>query len=268
MKNMFYCSTGCLISRKNNRNWRLLKEWHKDIAVDAFEFMMLDSFYGHEEEISDELLFDGMQFSVFHLNKEIGTFISDGFSEKAINLLSKDLTFASSLKSKRAVLHLWGGITSDSRFERNLEACPAILNSALSAGIEILIENVPCTTSDPLTRWEQIKENFPDFKYLFDTRFGGHHCHLDQFHASEWINKGLVSHLHISDFSGPPMNFAAMRPILHPGEGIIDFKSFFSSIKNIYCGTVTLESPVVREDGSADLKKLNNTLDFIKSSLY
>ena len=267
MQNKIYCSTGCLISRKNNRNWRLLKDWHTKISADAFEFMMLDSYYGQEKEIVNELLSCGMSFPVLHLNKEIGTLISDGYYEDALYMLSKDLAFASSLGSERAVLHLWGGVTSDSRFERNLEACSAVLEAAHDSGIEILIENVPCSASDPLTRWAMISEKFPNQKFIFDTRFGGLHDQLSKFASSEMVDNGSVLHLHISDYTGPVMSFAALRPILHPHEGIIDFESFFSSIKMRYHGTLTLEAPVVREDGSSDLDKLNNTLDFIKMSL-
>ena len=267
MQNKIYCSTGCLISRKNNRNWRLLKDWHSKIASDAFEFMMLDSYCGQEKNISDELISCGMSFPVFHLNKEIGTLISDGFSKEAIKLLSKDLTFALSLGSERAVLHLWGGVTSDSKFERNLETCSAVLDAANDAGIEILIENVPCSSSDPLTRWTMLNEKFPELKFIFDTRFGGLHDQLKQFEDSDMLDNGSVMHMHISDYTGPVMSFTALRPILHPHEGIIDFESFFSSIKMRYHGTVTLEAPVVLKDGTADLEKLNNTLDFIKMSL-
>ena len=51
--------------------------------------------------------------------------------------------------------------------------------------------------------------------------------------------------------------------ILHPGEGMIDFPAFAAILdRAAYSGTITLESPVIRE-GGADAEKLHRTLLYL-----
>jgi hypothetical protein len=57
------------------------------------------------------------------------------------------------------------------------------------------------------------------------------------------------------------------RPILHPGEGKIDFHALFASMPPYNGNTVTLESPVMLSDGTHDLDKLNRSLSFIRQEM-
>ena len=68
--------------------------------------------------------------------------------------------------------------------------------------------------------------------------------------------------MHISDFNGIRGGYY-IRPILHPGEGVTDFERFFELFRN-YNDTITLESPVMSEDG-LDIEKLNKSLEYLKN---
>ena len=54
------------------------------------------------------------------------------------------------------------------------------------------------------------------------------------------------------------------RPIVHPGEGKIDFDRLFAAMPPYDGETVTLESPVMLPDGTHDLEKLNRSLSFLR----
>ncbi|MCR5262685.1 MAG: sugar phosphate isomerase/epimerase [Clostridiales bacterium] len=268
MRHNIYCSTGCLLSMANKRDWRLLEGWHEKIRCDGFEFLFLDTFEGHFGEIADDLRRIGLKIPVVHLDKDIGTLLSDGEESRALEMLRAECELASRLGSSLAVLHLWGGYTSDRRFyNRNVKACGRITDIADDFGMTIAVENVPCSAEDPLTHWKTLMEDFPKLRFIFDTRFAALHGQIYDFASSDGISDGRVVHMHISDFTGPRMSFRALRPVLHPGEGIIDFERYFSLINGRYAGSVTLESPVVAADGSVDIGRLNRSLDYLRDRL-
>ena len=268
MRHKIYCSTGCLLSRANNRDWRLLEGWHEKIRCDGFEFLFLDTFEGHYAEIADNFKRIGIKIPAVHLDKDIGTLLSDGEEERALDMLKRECELSSELGASLAVLHLWGGITSDSRFyDRNIKACRRIADITGGFGITTAIENVPCSAEDPLSHWKTVNEAEPRLKFIFDTRFAALHGQLYDSAASGLAGMGDVVHMHISDFTGPRMSFRALRPILHPGEGIIDFPRFFSLLGGRYGGSVTLESPVIDSEGGVDLGKLNETLEYIRNNI-
>ena len=74
-------------------------------------------------------------------------------------------------------------------------------------------------------------------------------------------------HMHVSDFTGVQHDFHCLRPIPMPGEGSIDFDSFFAAVKPIYSGTVTLESPSLDEHGHVDPERLSAAIEYIRQRL-
>lgn len=280
MNNKICCSTGCIIEKSNGYDWRLILKYADQIDADAFELMMLRAFYGHEREISDSLCRAGIEFPILHTDKDVGTLISRGGNgdlDEAVRLFSANCDFAAMLGAKLLVLHLWGGLDSDKHFERNTAAFPILLEAAEKRSLTIAVENVPCAsaadpsfdpkTANPLSHWDALEKLYPEARFIFDTRFGAFHRQLDEFCGSKRIESGKVVHMHVSDFSGPPLDFSTLRPILHPHEGIIDFEKFFASVVGRYDGTVTLESPVLASSGFVDIGKLNGTLGFLRDSL-
>lgn len=275
MKNKLYCSTGTIISRHNKYDYTLmntvLSPIVKDLGLDGCEFMMLTAFYDKTDEIVEYMKTTDMVFPILHAEKEIGVLISEATDEtdkEALRLFDVNCAFAEKLGAQRTVLHLWGGVVSDSRFEHNLTLVPKLCSIAENHGIELNIENIPCAAEDPISHWEAIHSADSRARFIYDTRFGEFHRQNPSIPKHPLFESGLVTHMHISDFIGNPKEFQRLRPILHPGEGQIDFAAIFAAIKEAgYTGSVTLESPVVHEDGSLDTDKLRNTLSFLKNSL-
>lgn len=262
-----YCSTGAFVGRINNRNHLLIPEAAEKLDCDGFEFMVCNSWYENFDKICREVA--GINFPVIHLDKDIGEFLSrntDSDREAAFAEFRENLRVAKLLRCKKAVLHLWGGLPSDGHMESNLNAYPELKRISEEYGIQLLIENVPCNTYDPLSHWRELIKIDPDVKFIVDTRFLAFHGQFEEFYKGEFINR--TEHVHISDWSAGLMEWTALRPIPHPGGGKIDFDRFFDYLKRSgHEGSITLESPSMLEVG-LDSDSLQKDLNYIKSKIF
>ena len=75
------CSTGALIGRPNNRDYRILRDVCHKLNCDGFEFMMYSTWYGLEGDILKFLLELNINIPVIHCEKHIGEYISKGSKE-------------------------------------------------------------------------------------------------------------------------------------------------------------------------------------------
>lgn len=270
IKNRFYASTGTLVGRENNFDYCVIIENAKKIRADGFELMILRPWYGRLDEIAKALADAGVYTPVIHFDKEIGVMLAEGdpkTSEKALELFAENVRMAKMTGAKKSVFHLWGGQKSDGAVDGAIELLPQMKEMCEAAGTELLIENIPCVYNDPLSIWEKIYSRIPDMGFVFDTRFGKFHDqYMDIFASPTWQN---VKHMHASSFLGAKNEWGLIRPILQPGEGKVDFDHLISNMPH-YEGSVTLESPVIAEDGSVDIATLNRSLDFLreKFALY
>lgn len=274
-KYRLYCSTGTIISKYNGFDYTLmntvLTPIVRELSLDGCEFMMLTVFYEKFDEIVSYMEKVGMTFPVLHSDKEIGVLLGTGKEEddrEALRRFAANCAFARRLSADRIVIHLWGGLVSDKNSTHNISMIPAICDIAEKHGVTPLIENIPCAAADPISHWEEINALDSRARFIYDTRFGEFHRQNPDIPRHPFFKSGLVEHMHISDFLGEKGDFTRLRPILHPGEGQIDFHRIFSDIEeNGYRGSITLESPVVFEDGSLDTDKLRRTLSFIKENV-
>ena len=274
-KYRLYCSTGTIISKYNGFDYTLmntvLSPIVKELSLDGCEFMMLTVFYEKFDEIVRYMEKVGMTFPILHSDKEIGVLLGNCTEEddrEALRRFDKNCAFAKRLSAEKTVIHLWGGIISDKNAQHNISLVPDLCDIAEKHGITPLFENIPCAAADPITHWEEINSLDSRARFIYDTRFGEFHRQTPDIPRHPLFKEGLVEHMHISDFLGEKGDFTRLRPILHPGEGQIDFNSIFSDIEaDGYCGSITLESPVVFEDGSLDTDKLRRTLSFIKDNI-
>ena len=264
--NRLYASTGTFIGRANGYDYRLIAETAPLVACDGFELMMLPAWYGRLDDAARVLKSARVYTPVMHFDKEIGNLLSAGGAEEAKRLFKINCAFANSVGARRGVLHLWGGLPSDSNIDVNFSVLPYVYGVSEEYGIEIMIENIPCRMSTPLTRLREIKAAFPKATFVFDTRFAKFCGEIGTFESARDMWDGTVSHIHISDYNGGGASRGLIRPILHPGEGVIDFERFFRDLP-AFSGTVTLESPVLSEEGAIDVKKLNLTLSYLKKKL-
>lgn len=267
-----YCSTGTIIGRLCGFDHRyicsLLPDVVRETDIDGIELMMVPAFYDKLDIIKNDLEKTGLEFPVIHAEKNIGVLFSQGEKEdieEGMRLFEINCKTGRDIGSGRLVLHLWGGPLSDSNIERHVALCPRLFEIADKYGIEILFENIPCTTHFPLDDLRAVYDADKRMKVIFDTRFGELHHQFDALFSSDWLWSGPLTHIHISDLRpGADMDFSRLRPILHPREGLIDFPDFFAKIKaHGYSGTVTLESPVLFESG-IDCAKLIDTLVYVR----
>ncbi len=257
-----------MVGKINNNDYTLIKKHFPSLIKKGLicggEFMFSNSFYDKIDIVLQEILKYDIPFDIMHFDKEIGILLSECNKDKskvAMELLEINCRFAQSLGAKKGVFHLWGGQKSDRNIEYNISYLEQIIGIFKKYEIELLIENIPCTTNSGLSVWRMLYKFLPDIGFIFDTRFGAFH---DEIYATLeepiWEH---IKHIHISDYSSHPRDFSKIRPILHPSEGVIDFDFLFSKLKELkYSGSFTLESPVFGMDGP-NIKKLENTLLYL-----
>ncbi len=268
MKNEVYCSTGTIIGRKTNYDHTLiasvLPSVCKNAGADGIEHVFIPAYYDDIDGARRSVEKSGLRCAVLHAEKNIGALLSNNNADdtaEAFRLWRINCEEAKRLGADRVVFHLWGMPASDKNFPCNLAAMPRLLELADAFSLEVMIENIPSLASDPVSRWREL-EAF-DCRFTYDVRFGQLHGQNSEISSSDYIKSGRIPHIHISDFGGDTLDFSAIRPILHPGEGKVDFPQLFSSLKKCgYSGSFTLESPVMYDTG-LDSEKLERTLSWL-----
>ncbi len=271
-RNEMYCSTGTVIGRVTGFDHSVIERELPRVCeltgADGIEHVITPAFYDGDTEKLDIIRRSGLRCAVVHADKDIGLLLSRGGEENAresMRLWRKNLEYTRALDCRRVVLHLWGGTESDLNFAYNASFADEIMSDAAGYGIDVMIENIPCVSLDPLSRWHELEGCGCGF--IFDVRFGQLHGQIGKIIDSDYMKSGRISHIHISDFGGGFRQFSAIRPILHPNEGTVDFPALFSGLKNVgYGGTFTLESPVMSEDG-LDIDKLCRTLSWLREQI-
>ncbi len=280
MKRHIYVSTGTMVGRVNGYNYaRALTEigrFMEDGLCSGLELMMLTHYYENASALTEAVLSSGVPSPVIHCEKEIGTMLSDSAGyraageteasqklyEDAAKLFKKNCEIGETVGARRMVLHLWGGWKSDSNVEYNIERIENLSAIADEYGIRLLAENVPSNTADPRTNWHKLLPHLLNGGFIFDTRFGKLHEQIEEILSDTALN-ARIEHIHISDFAGTYRDFAALRPILHPGEGSVDFARVAALLDAFgYSGTITLESPVM-EGEEINAPKLRKTLTYL-----
>lgn len=282
-----YPSTGTMVGMRNGYDYRrALREFvrfRENDLCDGIELMMLEFYYDKLDEVAravnDSHLVDPT--SVIHCEKEVGTMLSDAavlatsdrgdeadvLYRRAYELYLENCRMAMLTDLHRMVLHLWGGRASDGHIEYNAEKLPILAKTAAEHGVRLLIENVPSNHDDPHTNWLRLLPLPENTAFIFDTRFGKLHEQIPDILTDDRIAPH-IEHIHISDFAGTYRDFAKLRPVLHPGEGSVDFAEVAHLLNAMdYSGTVTLESPVMLDNGGYDIPKLEQTLRYLNTIL-
>lgn len=247
---------------------------------DGIELMMLQYYYWKADDVAAELAASGVPAVTIHCEKEVGTLFSksakaehDGdayeagrLKREAFSYFRLNCAMGEKVKVSRMVLHLWGGRESDWRVGGNISFMPELNDIAAEYGLRLLVENVPSSSHSPRCNWHRLLPFLGQAGLIFDTRFGKLHEEIRETLTDSEITP-LIEHIHISDFAGTYRDFAALRPILQPGEGSIDFAEVADLLDAMnYNGTVTLESPVMTEDG-LNVPALEKTLKFLRGRI-
>lgn len=271
--NNILCSTGAITGRANGYDYRLLKTLSKQLSCDGFELMMDSIWYDDIEALKKNLQEMDLYIPVVHCEKAIGEMISKGGKselEQAFRTFEIDCDVAKTIGAGKVVLHLWGGRASDSHFQNNIKAYPDLSKKALEYGLELLIENVVCNVENPMKHLCELREIYPNIRFVFDTKMASFHDQLDLLYEAEyeWLWKeGYIGHYHINDYAGGYMDWCNLRT-LPVGKGKVAFDKFFDFAKRIgYTGDFTAEGNGVREDGTVDVDMLNGQFEKIREYL-
>ena len=268
------CSTGALIGRPNNRDYRLLKELSGKLSCDGFEFMMYSTWYPEKERLVDALLSYGLFIPVIHCDKLLGESFALGEASEeynnAVSLFETNCIIGKALGAKKAVLHLWNGLISDKHIENNMKAYSVLAQIAKNYSLTLLIENVVCSGKDPFFHWTSLKEMYPDISFIFDTKMAAFHGQLDLLYSEEysWLTEEKhILHYHVNDYGGGYKDWKNLRT-LPIGQGSIDFERFFRFVNSKgYNDTFTVESTAFDETGKVDTEMLNRQFDLLRASL-
>lgn len=264
------CSTGALLGKSNNIDYRLLADLSKQLICDGYEFMMYTPWYEETTSLINTLLSANLHIPVMHCEKHIGEAISKGEFDEAYRRFRINCSIAGEIGSEKIVVHLWDGITSDAHFQNNINAYARLKDIAAKYNVEPLIENVVCNRENPMKHWCELRDNYPDIRFVFDTKMAAFHEQLNWLYMEEynwlWQNKH-ISHFHVNDYAGGYMEWKRLRA-LPIGQGHIDFKGFFAFIEEIeYHDTFTVEAPALNSDGIVDIGMLNAQFQYIRRAV-
>lgn len=261
--NKILCSTGAITGKTNGYDYRLLQPMAQKLSCDGYELMMDSLWYEDIGALKGYLAEADLYIPILHCKKEIGELISKGSKadlEEAYRIFEIDCEIARVVDAKRLVLHLWSGQTSDSNFQSNIKAYPYLNEKAQEYGLELLTENVVCNVENPLKHLCELRELYPDIRFVFDTKMAAFHDQLELLYEPEyeWLWKdGYIRHYHTNDYAGGYMDWGNLRT-LTIGKGKLDFDKFFDFVKGTgYTGDFTTEGNAVRNDGTVDVDLLN-----------
>ncbi len=264
------CSTGALIGRPNNRDYRLLKDLSCQLSCDGFEFMMYDTWYDEADKLTEFLKSLNLITPVMHCEKHIGEALSQGKFNEAYEKFICNLHIAREIGASSLVIHLWDGLTSDAAFANNLKAYARLRQMADAFGIRLLVENVVCNHEDPMKHWCELYKMYPDISFVFDTKMAAFHNEMDLLYSENyaWLWKEKhICHYHVNDYAGGYKDWGNLRT-LPIGKGSIDFDRFFSYIKEIgYSDTFTVEATAFDSTGAVNTDMLNGQFDIIRNGL-
>lgn len=267
------CSTGALIGKSNNRDYRLLEPLSQQLKCDGFEFMMYRAWYEEGDELIQALKSMKLNIPVMHCEKSVGEKISIGGEEEtalAYRLFEVNCKIAQQIGAGAMVLHLWGGHASDGNFQNNINAYPNLVETARTYGLDLLVENVVCNRENPMKHMVELRELYPDIHFVYDTKMAAFHEQTDLLYQKEyeWLWKdGHIRHYHVNDYAGGYMDWANLKT-LAIGKGHVDFEHFFEYIRKIgYAGNYTIEATAFNSGGAVDVEMINEQVAYIKTKM-
>lgn len=260
-----------MIGRANGYDYHVIIENRNAVNADGFELMMLKAWYDKLPEVAAALEKADVYTPTIHFEKDVGALLGLGSAEErrdGMALFTQNADMAKAVGAEKAVFHLWDGRFTPAQITDMLSLLETLYEICDKRGVRLAVENVPCREPSPFDNILAISAAYPDAGFTFDTRHASYVNQCGVFFDSD-IWETRICHLHVSDYSGEtvPGMWGVTRPILHPGEGIIDFESLFDQMPPYHGGTVTLESPVLSADGSLDLSRLNLSLDYLKEKM-
>lgn len=286
------CSTGALLGKSNNKDYRLLKGITEKLECDGLEFMVYSSWYSEIDELIKSLNDSRINIPVVHCHKTLGESLSgikvdfvDGKFDvyvmtededkenfnNGIELFKKNVRVASEIGAEKMVMHLWNGLASDKNINKNIERFGILKELADKSGVNLMVENVVCNEHDPLYDIDLLHKSYSDASLVYDTKMAEFHNQTMDIFKPEWewmLKDGNVKHLHINDYDGGYKDWTNLN-VLPVGKGHVDFDAFFKNLSMYdYKGDFTVEATALDDaTGIIDYEMLNKCFGDIRQLL-
>lgn len=270
--NRILCSTGALIGRPHNGNFRMLEDCIPNLQCDGLEFMLYGQWYDKIHELTAYLKDLGVPIPVFHAEKRLGDVFSrnaPGDTEDAVARFEINARMASDVGAEKVVLHLWGGLDSDRDIAHNIRLYKTLRNICDDNGVKLCVENIVCNVADPMTHLEELHAEYPDILFTYDTKMAEFHGQLMDIFAPEHEHLfSHVAHMHINDYAGGIKDWQNLRT-LNLGCGHVDYENFLKeSMKRCYTGDLTVEATSYNQEGIIDYNALNRSFSLIRNCIH
>jgi sugar phosphate isomerase/epimerase len=255
------CSTGIITRSPDQTDHKPILEHSPALGASALELAVYEQWYGHLDEVVQDLGASGLSFPVVHADKAIGAGLGseDGDeAEEALALLETNCRLAAALKANTIVLHLWELPTADRAIHLNIDRLSTCLDTAEAYRLALAVETIPGFHATPLTNLRLALERDPRCLVTLDTEFLGFHGEVEESIRADWLwSDSRVRHVHLKDFDGR-MREGDVRRYLLPGEGKLDLQGFLSGLRERgYDGTITLEATARTPSGELDQARLD-----------
>lgn len=267
------CSTGTFSRFPDFTQYQAILEYAPKLHVEGFELMFYPGWYTHLEEVARDIEVAKLPIPVIHSEKNIGVALGSSEPEtraQAVQWLTANCQLGSWIGTKVLVLHLWGWPELDDTIENNLQPLSQCLDIATQYGMELAIETIPARQRSPLSNVQKAIQRDERSQVALDTEFLALHHQLEEVFQTSWLwQEQRVRHVHIKDFDGQSFSVDGKRRYLHPGEGQIDFASFFARLKQCgFNGSISLEAPAIDQEGHVDIEKLQKSLDLVRGMMF
>jgi sugar phosphate isomerase/epimerase len=260
MSPVILCSTGIVTQDPDQTDHKAILEHAPKLGAAGYELQVHNAWYGHLDDVVEDLRSSKLSFPVLHADKAIGAGLGsdDGDdAEEALASLEVNCRAAAALGATTVVLHLWEQPSSDGEIERNLDHLPACVDTAEAYDVVLAVETIQGTWGTPLANIQLALERDPRCRVTLDTEFLGFHGQVAESIAADWLwADNRVTHVHLKDFDGRMRDSNGRRYLL-PGEGNLELQSFLTGlVERGYEGGITLEASAITRPGGLDEERL------------
>jgi sugar phosphate isomerase/epimerase len=150
---MILCSTGIVTRGPDQTDHTTILEHVSKLGAAGYELVLYQAWYGHLDEVIEDLRTSNLSFPAVHADKLIGAGLGSedaDEADEALATLELNCRAAAALGAEMLVLHLWELPTGDQTIERNLDRLPACLDMAEAYNVVLAVETIPGTVGTPL----------------------------------------------------------------------------------------------------------------------
>lgn len=262
------CSTGILTEEPDHTDHKAIVAHAPKLGAVGYELQVHKAWYGHLDEVVEDLRASELSFPALHADKAIGSGLGSeepDDADAALASLEINCRAAAALGAQTIVLHLWEDPAADEEIERNLDHLPTCLDTAVAYNVTLAIETIQGVAGTPLANVRLAIERDPRCKVTLDSEFLGFHGQLLESISADWLwEDGRVRHVHLKDFGGR-MRENGVRRYLLPGEGTLDLQGFIDGLlERKYGGAITVEGNAVGPSGELDEARLQQIADVVR----